>query len=111
MWEFPAMDVKTFRTVESAEKMFLDRFGLKEKLKHESMIMKHIYSHISLQYKAYLIDTKKMFKTDKFKKQEYQKFKWARLQDLDKYPIHNAHKKVVEWFNTLEIESPGNISR
>ena len=91
MWELPA--------IETSQKQFENGFKalLIEKkiiVKSESTIFRHIYSHIDLKYKAIIADVdnkKRLF-------DQYVNHKWVELKESENYAIHNAHRKVFEWY-------------
>ncbi len=84
MWEFPVVNVSEKDFNKNGYKSYYD----------ESPQMKHIYSHIELSYKGYLTETK----TVKYSN-EYQELKWVAEKELNRYAIHNAHKKLIKWLN------------
>jgi len=91
MWELPAIEV--------SQKQFENGINilLREKniiAKSESTVFRHIYSHIDLKFKA--ITAKVKNRENSFDK--YIDQKWIELGEFGNYAIHNAHKKIFDWY-------------
>ena len=89
--ELPALDVDQ-KQFENGTDTLLKEKNIKPI--SESTVFRHTYSHIDLKYKAITTDAdhkKKVF-------DHYIDHKWIALEEFDNYAIHNAHKKIVEWY-------------
>jgi A/G-specific adenine glycosylase len=95
MWELPVIEIQQKNFENALTKV------LKEKniiLQSESPVFRHIYSHIDLRYKAITADNK----SRQIFYDHYVDHKWIDLKEAENYAIHNAHKKILDWYH-LEI--------
>jgi A/G-specific adenine glycosylase len=97
MWELPVIEIKQKNFENALHKV------LKEKdiiLQSESPVFRHMYSHIDLRYKAITADNNIGQNFYDY----YIDHKWIDLNEAENYAIHNAHKKILNWYQ-MEINN------
>ena len=95
LWEFPSITVKNLNADENTILLNLQKeYGVLAKLLKIGDELKHAYTHIKLTYVPILLMTqKKVINYDA----NYKDFSWQTIEGLNNFPIHNAHKKIIEW--------------
>jgi A/G-specific adenine glycosylase len=90
MWEFPSNPVENLPFNQE------DMFG---EIDYLSPVFRHTYSHIQLFYQGAVMNTE--FDRNKWNRQfssRYQQYRELLPEDISKFPIHNAHKKLLKWY-------------
>ncbi len=93
MWEFPS--VETSAAEFQAKDISSVPKDLPVSLSDASLVlpvMKHIYSHIVLQYRPIIVSTDAPFA---WKSDFYVQQKWLALPEISFVALHNAHKKIL----------------
>lgn len=93
MWEFPVLETDKKQFSENGQQTLVKNLRINGVNLDCSANYRHIYSHIDLAYRAYLFK----IKTNSIRLDNYPNHKWVKFHDLEKYPIHNAHKKLLTW--------------
>lgn len=101
MWQFPALELDRDHFSNGFSDMFKKEFGIQGDIQWYSQNMTHIYSHIKLTFKAVNF----LMTDNKIDQKHYQDIKWIEIEEINNYAIHNAHKKILEWYLNLKVES------
>ena len=91
MWELPAIELNQ-KHFEKESRVILKKNNIV--VKSESKLFRHIYSHIDLTFKAIIAESDQ--KNNYFN--QYTDHRWIKLEEVETYPIHNAHKKILNWY-------------
>ena len=101
MWELPVLEVEAASFDNPPDNLFMEYYKAKGKIKSVSQHFRHIYSHIDLRYKAFVIHVS----SRQIEQRLYTDTAWVHTEELTNYAIHNAHKKVIEWFIRLNNQN------
>jgi A/G-specific adenine glycosylase len=97
LWEFPVVEVKDLDiNVNEINDLIEKKYNLRGKIKRTGKRMNHVYTHIRLQYIPVLYELTRKITPEL---NDYTDFSWVNFEELNNYPIHNAHKKIIEWIN------------
>ena len=105
MWECPSVILTDEETIEAKIKKAFssDTPAVNYAI---SPLFRHSYSHILLQYQAIYINSSiEKYCNKNYWQRDYQKVVCIPFKDISRYPIHTAHKKLINWF--LKTKSEG----
>jgi A/G-specific adenine glycosylase len=107
LWEFPVAPAESIpEDPQIATTLLESHFSVKGEVQKVLKIMKHDYSHIRLSYRAALAHNV----AGDFPANGYAGFTWVLPHHLDRFPIHNAHQKIIR---LLRVENyfPAPLAR
>lgn len=98
MWEFPVKELNAKQFESFGENNLDQNFGIiNTGPTVQSPKYRHQYSHIDLTYQAVITD----LRDSVVQLSDYYEYKWLNFAELFDYPIHNAHKKILEWLKSV----------
>jgi A/G-specific adenine glycosylase len=87
MWEFPGVEGNR----EIAESHFRKEYKMDVHLEKKLFAAEHVFTHRHWKMTLYEASLENINQLDE------KVFKWARIEDLDKYPIPNAFKAILDY--------------
>lgn len=101
MWEFPSLD----QSVDSNKKDPSLQQIINQETTKQSPGFKHIYTHIRLSYRAIFLrgDFKSIVQSFDWQI-KYKQLKSVPVEEISAYPVHNAHRKLNNWFLKIKAE-------
>jgi len=88
MWEFPVWETDA-RQLKNTDSLSVRLSG--HRISRVSGLMRHVYSHINLQYRAVLVEGSPEETPGTGTR------KWVKKEEFNNYPIHKAHRHIINW--------------
>ena len=94
MWELPVLEIAEKNFFEANDESFAKEYKINGKYQKSSPDFRHIYSHIDLRYSVHVFD----LNNNQINQKNYVELRWCKFSELSNFAIHNAHKKILDWY-------------